>query len=80
MDNLADTASLLWKEVSREARTSIGRRLSSSSKSRPIEKPPPGAHGLVLQEPLRCRAGQIDGILMRILRDPEPACDRAEAG
>ena len=50
MDNLADTASLLWKEVSREARTSIGRRLSSSSKSRPIEKPPPGAHGLVLQE------------------------------
>ena len=49
-DNWKETASTLWREVSREARTSLGRRLSSGEKKRPIERPPPGAHSLTVQE------------------------------
>lgn len=51
MDNLSETMSSVWREVSREARTSLGRRRSSASASnRPIVKPPPGAHGLTTHE------------------------------
>ena len=51
MDNLSETMSSVWREVSREARTSLGRcRSSASASNRPIVKPPPGAHGLTTHE------------------------------
>ena len=55
MDDLKSNLSAMWKEVSREARTSLGRRLSattggSSSTPAKIGRAPPGAHSLVVQE------------------------------
>ena len=50
---MEDELRRLGKEVWREAKTTMGRRLSASGAPpapRPVERPPAGAQGLVLQE------------------------------